>query len=302
MTDSVSRSPAILYKYLPPERVDVVANGLLRYTQLGAFNDPFDGRPHLTALGTDEQLRESLACIIPEENRRAYDMLSEEVRAQVPFEVFSALAISIAEHGTPSFMEQMRNVVPSFQDWFHSKMDEHIGVLSLLALPDNLLMWSHYSFGHTGFVLGFDVQHAYFNSKLSESDELRHIREVLYREERTQAPLTAMNGVEMFFVKSAHWAYEQEWRILRPLADAEVTEEVSPFPVHLFRFPDDALRQVIFGPKMDHATKRALIAAVTARPGLQHVTFKQATLERERYALSISNAVIQHYGPPDAAR
>lgn len=292
MTDSVSHSPAVLYKYLPPERADVVANGLLRYTQLGAFNDPFDGRPHLTALGTDEQLRESLATIIPEENRRAYDMLSVDVRAQVPFEMFSALAISIAEHGTPSFMEQMRNIVPSFQDWFHSKMDEHVGVLSLSALPDNLLMWSHYSLGHKGFAVGFDGQHSYFNSKLSESDELRHIREVLYREERTQAPLTAMNGVEMFFVKSTHWAYEKEWRILRPLADAEITQEASPFPIHLFRFPDSALRQIIFGPKMDHATKHALIATVAARPSLQHVTFKQAILEKERYAVSIADAVI----------
>lgn len=292
MTDSTSHGPAVLYKYLPPERADVVGNGLLRYTQLGAFNDPFDGRPHLTALGTDEELRASLANIIPEENRRAYDMLSAKVRAQVPFEVFSALAISMAEHGTPSFMERMRNLVPSFQDWLHSKMDEHVGVLSLSALPDNLLMWSHYSLGHTGFALGFDGQHAYFNSKLSESDELRHIREVLYREERTQAPLTAMDGVEMFFVKSTHWAYEREWRILRPLADAEVTQEASPFPIHLFRFPDSALRQIIFGPKMDHATRRALIATVTDRSSLQHVTFKQASLEKERYAVSISDAVI----------
>jgi hypothetical protein len=292
MTDPVFRSPVILYKYLPPERVDVVANGLLRYTQLGAFNDPFDGRPQLTALGTDEQLRESLALIIPEENRRAYGSLSAEVRAQIPFEVFSALAISVAKHGTPSFMEQMRNIVPSFQEWFHLKMDEYVGVLSLSALPDNLLMWSHYSFGHTGFALGFDGQHTYFNSKLSESDELRHIREVLYREERTQAPLSAMNGVEMFFVKSAHWVYEREWRILRPLADAEVTKESSPFPIHLFRFPDSALRQIIFGPKMDHATKRALITAVKARSSLQHVTLKQAVLEKGRYALSISNAAI----------
>lgn len=292
MTAYAPSAPAMLFKYLPPERVDVVAKGLLRYTQLGAFNDPFDGRPHMTALGTDAELRESLARIIPEENRRAYDTLSEDVKTQIPFEAFSALAISIAAHGTPSFMDQMRELAPSFQAWFHSKMDEYVGVLSLSILPDNILMWSHYSGGHTGFVLGFDAQHLYFNGKLSESDELRHVREVIYREERTQAPMTAMDGVEMFFVKSTHWAYEKEWRILRPLEDAEVTIDAKPYPVHLFRFPESALRQIIFGPKIDQVTKGELIAAVAARPALHHVTFMQATLESNRYAVNIVPAVI----------
>lgn len=291
MTDPSPLVPETLYKYLPPERVDVVANGLLRYTQLGAFNDPFDGRPYLTALGTDAELRESFASIIPEENRRAYNSLSKKVREKISFEVFSTLATSLAEHGTPSIMDRMRDLTPSFQDWFHSKLDEYVGVLSLSELPDNILMWSHYSGGHTGFVLEFDAQHPYFNGKLSESDELRHVREVIYRGERTQVPFTAMNGVEMFFVKSTHWAYEKEWRILRPLKDAEVTCDNNPFPIHLFKFPENTLRHIIWGPKIDKVVTRKLIDAVTSRPGLSHVTFKQAILDKQQYAITIADAV-----------
>jgi hypothetical protein len=37
--------PAHLYKYLPPERHDVLANLRIRFTPPGSFNDPYDSRP-----------------------------------------------------------------------------------------------------------------------------------------------------------------------------------------------------------------------------------------------------------------
>jgi hypothetical protein len=53
-----------LYKYVSPERTDVLKNGLIRFTQPTSFNDPFETFPYLQSLGNPEQnedLGENLA-------------------------------------------------------------------------------------------------------------------------------------------------------------------------------------------------------------------------------------------------
>lgn len=37
----------ILYKYFSPDRVDVLRDGMIRFTQLAAVNDPLDCRPRI---------------------------------------------------------------------------------------------------------------------------------------------------------------------------------------------------------------------------------------------------------------
>jgi hypothetical protein len=44
-----------LYKYVSPERTDMLKNGLIRFTQPTSFNDPFETFPYLQSLGNPEQ-------------------------------------------------------------------------------------------------------------------------------------------------------------------------------------------------------------------------------------------------------
>jgi hypothetical protein len=37
----------ILYKYLHPDRIDVLTQKMVRFTQPGDFNDPFEFRPYI---------------------------------------------------------------------------------------------------------------------------------------------------------------------------------------------------------------------------------------------------------------
>lgn len=45
-----------LYKYVTAERIDVLQNGLIRFTQASALNDPWDMRPHVERLITENDL------------------------------------------------------------------------------------------------------------------------------------------------------------------------------------------------------------------------------------------------------
>lgn len=68
----------VLYKYLQPERLDVIKHRKIRFTQPGDFNDPFEFRPCIaTAMEesfTAEYLEENFEQII-EENLSKYATL-----------------------------------------------------------------------------------------------------------------------------------------------------------------------------------------------------------------------------------
>jgi hypothetical protein len=168
----------------------------------------------------------------------------------------------------------------------------HIGALSLSEVADNVLMWTHYSSAHKGFALGFDARHPYFNARLSEIDEFRHLRRVEYRSERPNAPFSDLTGIEMFLVKSTDWAYEREWRIMRPLEDSESVIESQSLPVHLFRYPSAALQEIILGARMSPATRNALLEVIVAQPTLQHVAIKQAFIDQQTYRIGMADIAL----------
>src|SRR6266568_3737553 len=47
----------ILYKYLQPARVDILKHRRIRFTQPGAFNDPFEFRPKIREVGSDAEVQ-----------------------------------------------------------------------------------------------------------------------------------------------------------------------------------------------------------------------------------------------------
>ena len=48
----------MLYKYLAPERIDVLQKRRIRFTPPGAFNDPFEFRPVLKTLASDPEFQQ----------------------------------------------------------------------------------------------------------------------------------------------------------------------------------------------------------------------------------------------------
>jgi hypothetical protein len=78
----------------------------------------------------------------------------------------------------------------------------------------------------------------------------------------------------VLYTKNAEWAYEREWRIIRPVKDGT---EVSPGKF-CFDLPADAVRSIIFGCRTTSALEAEIRAAVAANPALSHVSFKRAKL------------------------
>ncbi|SMC89246.1 DUF2971 domain-containing protein [Sporomusa malonica] len=276
----------MLYKYLAPERIDVLQKCLLRYTQPGAFNDPFEVTPYVSKLAEKREAQSMLEKAAPEAIRQVYQESPPEFRAIISYETFCELAKQKIAGSSDLIFGMIEIFTPIIRQLFAGKFNEMLGILSLSEKPDNLLMWAHYSGCHEGYVIGFDSEHPYFHDKQDPKDDLGHLRKVEYRETRAVTPVIDPAGVEVFLVKSSQWAYEQEWRIVRPLQDAQGIIEAEPFSIHLFQFPGAAVREVILGCRMHEEKKRDTISLISSEPHFQHVRILQADPDEMEFKMN----------------
>jgi len=68
-------APAHLYKYFPPARCSFFQDRRVRFTQPGGLNDPFELRPHVESVATDEEELEVATRNWERFVRRRYDEL-----------------------------------------------------------------------------------------------------------------------------------------------------------------------------------------------------------------------------------
>jgi hypothetical protein len=236
----------ILYKYLPPERLDVIKHRKIRFTQPGDFNDPFEFRPCIaTALEegfTAKYLEDNLERIIDESISKYATLFP-----LFPKELIKQLLLAQKDQ-MPELLKLLDPaVIQVIAPGIDRALNQAIGVLCLSEVRDSLLMWGHYTDNHRGFVVGFDSENAFFSRRKTEKDELGFLRQVQYQRQRPAAVLTDTSSLVWFQTKSEEWAYEKEWRIVRALREAGSQIDVGGFPVCLFEFPSDAVLEIVVG-------------------------------------------------------
>jgi hypothetical protein len=132
-------------------------------------------------------------------------------------------------------------------------------------------MWAHYADSHQGFVVEFDPESPFFKQQFGPNDDFRHLRKVIYREERPAVVLTEMKDFSPFLTKGQDWSYETEWRMMMPLGDASRIIGEGPTAGHLFAFPRSMVRGVIFGCRMAESKKTEIRQILDSTPEYEHV-------------------------------
>jgi hypothetical protein len=280
-----------LYKYLIPDRADILELEHIRYTQPAYLNDPFEMRPNFRELFSEKEMATQF-------RRQAFNTVFKELRDKLP-EGKRALGYVIASIAMivmwRRMMETMRTVADTLSNKFRQdfekvveeKLRHSVGVLSLTQRDDNLLMWSHYADQHRGFVLAIDEMHPVFSQRRSDEDEFNYLREVQYSIQRQRAELKLMGGVDLLLLKSTEWAHEEEWRIVRSLDDASaVALNPSDHTVHLFSLPPDAIKGVIYGAHIADEHRQRIQNILYAKPEYDHVWQMQAEVASERFGLN----------------
>lgn len=255
----------ILYKYLPPDRLDVLEHKMIRFTQPGDFNDPFEFRPKIQSAVSDKEMQtyvENNFERLVEQELAQYGALTQFVPQQVLKEMLLKQKARLPELFRllePQALQKLSPVIDNF-------LSQNVGVLCLSEVMDSLLMWGHYTENHKGFVIGFDSGHTFFSKRRGERDEFGFLRRVDYQLQRPNVILTDTSSPVWFQTKSSQWAYEKEWRIVRVLSEATQRMDRSPFPVCLFEFAADAVLEIIVGLRTVPSTVQAIRSLAASFP------------------------------------
>jgi len=248
-----------IYKYVTPERVDILSGKRIRFTPPPFFNDPLESSP---VLNFD---------IGPEEWRRIGEI--EQETLGLPEELFERVCDT----------EQIARHMPAVLDMMVSMLQRGVGVLSLTERPDNLVMWAHYADLHRGFVLGFNSTHPWFEA--SDKFRVNILAKVRYANDRPSKGSKTLTLEDTYLTKSTDWSYEEEWRKFRFLSLADQCIETGSEPVHLFSFPPELITRVIVGCRATTETRQKLVE-VLGQEEYRHVEMRIAELDKRHYKLN----------------
>lgn len=286
-----------LYKYMSAEVSPLFARTLkVRFTQPSDLNDPFEFRPLIDFRGTAEEVRDVVDAKLTEIFGTVDGILAVMEKQATTDPNYPALAVPIhvfrkmiadnpalrekfvaeMHRHKGALLDSMKMAVVWEAQWtkFQQALGQALGVFSLSEDPAHTLMWSHYASYHFGVVVEFDERNAWFSQKVSDSDDFRHLVRVTYVKNPPARTWKQLNGADVLYTKNVEWAYEREWRIIRPLKDGT---EVSAGKF-CFDVPPDAVRSIIFGCRTTSVLEKEIRDHVAANANLQHVRFKRAKL------------------------
>ncbi|WP_232465832.1 DUF2971 domain-containing protein [Burkholderia ubonensis] len=258
--DSYKFIEMLIYKYMPTERF--FTNFKLRFTPPDDLNDPLELVPHVRIVDPEGYARNiterNIESLITRFQIEHPDVPPEEVRARCTW----------AAEQYEKTLDTMAKEREHF-DSFMKVTNEFVGVLSLTTAPTNAAMWAHYADMYKGLAVGFDSESNFFRRAKGEPKQTGELMQVSYTNTPPIAyvePGKINYPPELFFTKAKCWEYEQEWRMIKYLPNAQdVIERSGGRPIHLFDVPPDTVKEVVFGFKMSPEARAVVEAALAER-------------------------------------
>ncbi len=262
MLDRAPIIPELLYKYLPSDRVSVLENGLMRFTQPGDLNDPFELRAVFKSVYSEQELARLIDRTVINELQAILPSIPKQHRPQLMAVARERAAVEIR----PQYEEGMTQVLQLFNNLILPQAaNTAVGVLSLTEDPLSLLMWAHYAQSHQGFVIQLNTKSAFFAPQAAVHEDFGKLHQVKYSKRRLEFDISASeasNAIDMLCTKPSEWAYEREWRLVRPLSSCNKRMSRPPFDICLYQLPPDAVDAVFVGDRISRASWDSIAAAL----------------------------------------
>ncbi|GLU54664.1 DUF2971 domain-containing protein [Dyadobacter frigoris] len=302
-----------IFKYLPPDRIDVILNQNIRFTQPHYLNDTFETIPYLSGIDTAEKIDDLFDKEIPKiiSGQDILNNLSiglEEVFKINP-EIDPNAIIDILNTVEPDKLLstlvkpvlKALNLQPTNDDLaekFRERFQNKLGILSLTQRNDNLLMWAHYTQSDTGFVIEFNHSGDLLKNRKSSIACLNEISEVRYKKERpelylfktltpNQEWIEELAG-DVFLTKGLSWQYEQELRVVKGLQECSCVNE--SLGIFLYHFDAAEISNIYMGMKIGRAPEER-IKGVLAESRYGHVGLFKAFQSSKEYRMDFRKLI-----------
>ena len=232
----------VLYKYVKADLVGTclpqAGDGTLRATQPGALNDPFE-------------------CVVIPGNRRVLHAPNDEIATLLT-------TINGTTPVNPEDVEKAKGKHGSLylRELLTKQLSQRFGIVSFASDPLHPLMWAHYTGDGSGFVIGYDSSRI---AQLTRRTDC--LKAVIYQTNPLVLVVydvlneTRVNTI--LSIKSEHWNYEGEWRLIVELNETIGTGKVDHFgySINLLRVPNEAVVSVHYTER----TPRECVGSVIER-------------------------------------
>ncbi len=216
------------------------------------FNDPFDCRPILRA-SSDTNVR--------------IKFLSSVVQSRFPDASPQEHLFRIQEGLSRTDAFERENL-----EEIYIQTIKPYGIYSLSEINNDILMWSHYANAHTGICLEFDsqIEETFFGEalKVHYQEDIPVVDPMLFEKDD--------QFLKAIAVKSSHWDYEHERRVLK-------TKEEGGSGIHIFETP--LLTGVILGVNIRREDEDLIINWIDHY--LTPVHIYRAVINKNHYSLDI---------------
>ena len=234
-----------LYKYrdCSDRHLDMLANNELYFAVSNSFNDPFDCRAR-----KEFEFKDDNDFI---EKWTGLEASQQGISKSEAYEFVKSIAAS--EESKEAYVNRK-------SEMFQKLVLESFGVCSFSEIPDDILMWSHYSDGHKGFCIEFNR---------APNNMLRDAKPLIYPDNDEFPYIDYWLGLsetqldqfkKVILTKSKHWKYEKEWRLIERPEDLR-----EDYKGHLVKYTDDLLSGIIFGLRTDASTKAKIKSMLSDR-------------------------------------
>lgn len=217
-----------------------------------SFNDPFDCHPKLSIHTSEYKRKKYIKSLAKERLPNATpNELSKEIK---------------------SYSKNKNLADPKYLKGMFTKFITSCGIYCLTEVPDDILMWSHYSDSHKGVCLQFNPR-----KKLSLFWENYKIT---YQELYPNVNLMELGKFDQFMslftIKSKHWKYEQERRIIKSHYEGGSKT---------YTFDTELLTGIILGAKISSKDEETIIDWVSKKKTPTKIY--KAKIDGDAYRLNI---------------
>lgn len=288
-----------LYKYVVPERIDVLETLKIRFTQPEYMNDPFDSLIRFNKIFDEQSLPKNFKDenlvreimdkfdkqIISLSNSKGYDLNLKKVLEHdgKTLAEFNDILSIVTNNFVPVITEHQEEILKIL----NTELTNQFGILSLTESPDNIAMWAHYSNVHTGLVLIFNADDEYFTTNSDINDSLRAIDKIRYSNKKIIFKSLKYITSGPMFRKHKNWEYENEWRMIRLL---KVNSHLKFPNIYLFDLPPSAITGVIVGYRCDKNLVEYLYSLKNKVKHLNHLEIYKAIPNLDEYKMEIIKA------------
>lgn len=294
-----------LYKYVTSDRIDILTKGEIRFTQPFAWNDPFELKPFYQ----DHK---------PKNIWKQFSSVAKKYEQIDKLDTITEAKFKEYEKEVSNFEKERKRIT---KDEIYNYINRNILGLSLTEDKDNLLMWSHYSSEHSGFVIEFDTDNDFFknNNRYLFKVTCNHNRPIV----KTEEFATLISGVysslgehkklsqkdykkiSEIFRKSIEWEYEKEWRLLTTVDKAKnfkkIKKDINVIKlgnsgindtdyctdyVALFNIHPSCIKGIYCGKRMKTKEVRKLYFLIKYNASFSHIKLQCSEIDDKYYKLN----------------